>query len=325
VGCRWQGSAMSTGAIGAYNGGFANPCGGAAVPFIDAVPWVASFKPPGYLFGIDEGLSTVDEIWAKVSISRPGMVVKGLGVSADTFLNSFSLKALPVYNVEFPVPTAAAGGAFGTQGFKVNIDNDLFDNMYCTVEDKITDAEKLQEGSLGNVLDFSFPFLYPHVSDRPTDSPRKAYDDVLDKCAEVAKNLWGYISSYHNVPYKNMTFICGPPERQSEVPFLGQIVSTDHGSRCVNSISYSYSDSSAFSVTVEVGPVNISMASAGTITHKRMKTEDVRGRVVSHEYGALYKVNIPGIGTVKAWNSDHWPWNVGDRVNVQLYNNPQQA
>jgi hypothetical protein len=320
VGCRWQGSAMSNNA-GSFS--WPSPCGGRSLPFIDAMPWIATFKPPGYLMSMDEGLYTVDEIWAKVTIGRPGIIIKGMGAAAETLLNSLSLKALPVYQVDFPVPTAAAGGEFGTAGFKVNPDNDLFDNMYCTMEDKKTDSERLQEACTGNVLEFGFPFLYPHV--KSGEKPRQAFDKVVDQCLGVARNLWGYINSYHDMPNKNMTFICGPPETQDEVPFLGQTVATDHGPRTINNISFSYSDASSFSMTVEVGPVSVSQASAGTITHKQIKTEDVRGRIVTHEYGALYKVNVPGIGVIKAWNIDHWPWNAGDRVQVQLYNNPKEV
>jgi hypothetical protein len=322
VGCRWQGSAMSNNA-GSFS--WPSPCGGRSTPFIDLMPWIATYKPPGYLMSLgDEGLYTVDELWAKISVSRPGVVVKGMGAAADTFLDAFSLRALPVYQVDFPAPTAAAGGQFGMSGFKINPDNDLFDNMYCTVEDKKTDSEILQEACTGNILEMTFPFLYPHVKTGSTESPRGAFDKVTDQCLEVARNLWGYFYSYHDMPNKNMTFICGPPETQEELPYLGQMVSTDHGPRTVNSISYSYSDQSNFSVTVEVGPVNLSQASAGTISRKRIKTEDVRGRIISHEYGALYKVDVPGIGVIKAWNIDHYPWNAGDRVQVQLYNNPQE-
>ena len=46
------------------------------------------------------------------------------------------------------------------------------------------------------------------------------------------------------------------------------------------------------------------------------------GRIVSHSAGALYKVDIPGIGIIKAWNTDVWPWDEGDKVSVTLYNHP---
>jgi len=319
VGCRWQGGTDSALSV------MRNPCGSRALPFIDGAPWMATYKPPGHLLGMDEGLYTMDEFWAKVSIARPGVVVKGLGKSVDTFLNNFTLRALPVYQVDFPAPTVAAGGEFGAAGFKVNPDNDLFDNMYCTVEDKTTDTEKLQEAMTGNVVEITFPFLFPHVETGNSEYPREAFDRVTNQCLQVARNLWGYLDSYTNMPYKNMTFICLPPSTQEDIPFLGQTVQTDHGPRTINSISFSYSDIGNYTMTVEVGPVSVTQAAAGTISRKRTKTEDVRGRIVSHEYGALYKVDIPGIGTVKAWNIDHWPWNAGDRVTVQLYNNPQEA
>jgi hypothetical protein len=99
-------------------------------------------------------------------------------------------------------------------------------------------------------------------------------------------------------------------------------VDTPHGRRTIQSINYNYNDASAFTVTIEVGPVQISTAVAGALNNKRTGTFETRGKIVDQVMGALYKVDIPKLGVIKAWNIDKFPWDIGDEVTVTLYNHP---
>jgi hypothetical protein len=287
-------------------------------------------KRPGYLMGISgDGMFTIDTWWAKINISRPGLIVQGKGKDVESFLSNVKVRVMPVYLVDMPAPVAACGNT----GFDkvLDPDTDVWDNMYCTVEDKVGDTEKLQEASTGINLDISLPFLFPGFSagtggGNAADPAnlRNSFDKIGEECYKVAQNLFGYFDSFRDEPNKSMTYICSPPRSQEEVPSLGKTVVTPYGPRTINSISFQYTDSSVFNMTVDVGPITINQASAGGLKSKRIKTEDVDGRVVSHEYGSLFKVRIQGIGVVNAWNSQPWPWEVGDKVKVQLYNNPME-
>jgi hypothetical protein len=288
--------------------------------------WIVNelkLKRPGKLMGIGgEGMFTVNQWWAKVNISRPGLIVQGKGKNVESFLQDIRVRVMPVYIVDMPPPVAACGNT----GFDqvVNPDTDVWDNMYCTVENKKGDSDKLQEASTGITVDLTFPYLFPsYTSGGDLGSLRNSFDEIGRMCHTVAKNLFGYFDSFRNEPNRSMSFICGPPRSQAEIPFLGQTINAPSmGARTINSISFQYTDSSVYNMTVEVGPITINQVAAGGLRPKKQRNEDVDGRVVSHEHGALFKVRVQGIGVINAWNANPWPWEVGDKVKVQLYNNP---
>lgn len=293
-----------------------------------------SLPYPGYLLGWDEGLYTVDEFWAKIKVARPGVAIRGLGRGVKNFLNTISMKVKPVYLVEIPSAIGVAGETWPPPGVStcyVDLYEDLknANKYYCDDLEKTSQMELLQEAQTGNTLDITLPFLFvfPDYADAGQDSPskvnnRQAFINISEACCGVAQFLWDYISKYKDEANKGFTYITGPPTNQSEVLRLGDVVDTDHGPRTIRSISYSYNDGSSFMVNVDVGPVSISSAHAGQIRKKRVRNEDVRGKIVDQIRGALYKVDIPGIGVIKAWNIDRYPWNVGDRVTLTLYNHP---
>ena len=278
---------------------------------------------PGLLMGMGgDSLFTVDTWWAKVNIARAGMIVQGKGKDAASFLENVSMRVAPVYIVDMPAPTAAHGHTGFSQ--VLNPDTDVWDNMYCTVERNISDTEKLQLAQTGNItFDLSLPFLYPSYSSKGGQAAlRSSFDQIGNTCYSIAKNIFGYLDSFRNEPNKTTSYVCSPPRNQSEVPGLGQTVATPHGLRTINTIAFQYTDSSSFTMTVEVGPIMINNASAGGLRSKVHKSEQAKGRVVSHDHGSLFRVNVNGIGIINAWNQQPWPWEVGDRVDVELYNNP---
>jgi hypothetical protein len=277
---------------------------------------------PGLLMGVGgDNLFTVDTWWAKVNVARPGMIVQGKGADAEDFIESVSMRVAPVYIVDLPAPVAAHGNTDFSK--VVNPDTDVWDSMYCTVERNISDTEELQLAETGNTFEISLPFLFPSYAAQGGSSGLRAeFDQIGNECYSIAKNIFGYLNSFRYEPNKSMSYVCGPPRSQSEVPGLGQTVNTPHGLRTINSISYQYTDSSSFTMTIEVGPVNINNASAGGLRSKVHKPEQAKGRVVAHDYGSLFHVLVEGVGRIKAWNQSAWPWEVGDRVDVELYNNP---
>jgi hypothetical protein len=287
------------------------------------------YKYPGNLFGWDNGMYLINELWAKTKVSRPGIAIQGFGRGVRNFLPKVSLRIKPVYQVDFPAAIAARGDTYNGC---VDVYRDLANanQAYCKpISTGSTEAEKLQEAMTGNTIDITIPFLFPDFAGigqrKPSDvKDKSAFDALCKTCLDVASFLWDYISKYKNEPYKGYTYICGPPKSQAEVPKLGDVVETEHGRRTINSLAYSYSDSSSFTLNVEVGPVSIAAAHAGSITSKRKKNEDVKGKIVDQGMGALYKVDIPSLGIIQAWNIDRYPWDVGDKVSVTLYNHPME-
>jgi hypothetical protein len=290
------------------------PSEGTTSLMLQALARAGAFNPPGHLVGMDENLYTMHEFWAKATIARAGLLVQGKGQDAAALLDKVVMKAMPVYMIDFPAPVAAAGHTGFTQ--IVNPDTDVFDNMYCTVEENTGDTERLQAAMCGNTLEISLPFLYPN-----NGSSRANFDVVGEQCFKVATNILGYLDSFRNNPNKGMTYVCGPPG-EGQVPQLGQSVNTPYGIRTINSITFNYTDQSSYTMTVDVGPISFSQASTGHPYKKRSRTEEVKARVVKHDLGAKYKVNVPGIGVLNAWNANPWPWDVGDLVTVTVYNQP---
>lgn len=291
-----------------------------------------SYDYPGRLIGIGDQLYTVEDLWAVAAVNRPGITIRGQGRGVDNIMQKINLRVMPVYEVNFPSATAAAGENWPQPGCDYCIDpyEELVDATYCEIRvDEQTCSEKLQEVMTGNTIDITLPFLFP---DFETYNPapgggeggdRGAFDKNCTQCVGVARFLWDYISTYKDKANKGYTYICGPPRSQQEVPRLGQSIMVPGGElRCVNSISYSYSDASSFLVNLEVGPISVTNATAGLITKKATERPDLKGRIISHVYGALYKVDVPGIGVIKAWNIYPYPWDAGDKVTVTLYNHP---
>lgn len=296
----------------------------------------STFQFAGYLFGWDDGLYTIDsgELWAKIKIARPGIAIQGFGKSATTLMGQISLRVKPVYQVDFPAALASQGEPRNAPNYQpgcVDLYEDLkYDKAYCEpLEEGPSNAEMIQESMTGSTIDITIPFLFPDFlgsgQTKPSEVVNKtAFDSVCAKCNTVALFVWDYVKKYKDEPNKGYSFVCGPPSSQAEVPKLGQSVETEHGIRTINSISYSYSDGSSFNVNIEAGPISLATAHAGSFARKRTRNEDVKGKVVDVGEGALYKVDVPGIGVIQAWNIDKYPWDVGDKVTVSLYNHPAE-
>ena len=182
-----------------------------------------------------------------------------------------------------------------------------------------TDLEQLQEHTNGITLEYTISALFP------TEYSQSGYDEMANMCLKVATDLYNYYNSFRDEPYKGYTYVCGPPTSEAEIPRLGLSVQTPHGLRTIKSINYSYQDGQSYVVNIEVGPAMISSAGVGQIYKKQTDTTTVIGTVVREIEGALYKVNIPGLGLINAYNVAKWPHEIGDRVHVQLFNVPKEA
>lgn len=305
-------------------------CGLASLPSLSFQCQAGSafqFDYPGYLFGWDDGLYTISEMWAKVRIARPGIAIEGFGRGVDLFIPKIKMRVMPVYQVDFPSAVAAEGENYDLQCVDVYKDLRDANSAYCDPIPGQSEMEKLQEAMSGSVLDITLPFLFPDFRESGQNTPsqvntKDAFDKLCQKLNPAVHFLWTYIKRFIDEPNKGFTYVCGPPKTDQEVPKLGQIIETEAGNRTINSINYNYSDGSAFTVNIEAGPVSLTASHAGSITKKRTRTLELKGKIVNQGKGALYKVDVPGIGVIQAWNIDKYPWDVGDKVDVTVYNHP---
>ena len=92
----------------------------------------------------------------------------------------------------------------------------------------------------------------------------------------------------------------------------------------INEISYSYSDSSSYLITISTGPKYQTVGSFNDSKYQ-LRTEDVtRDGVVLQDAGngAEYVVRVDGFGEITALNMILDDISVGDRVNIRIFNNP---
>jgi hypothetical protein len=104
-------------------------------------------------------------------------------------------------------------------------------------------------------------------------------------------------------------------------PRLGEVVADG---AIINEISYSYSDSSQYLITITVGPKYLTAGSFNDSKYQ-LRTEDVtREGVVVQDVGngAEYVVRVEGFGEITALSMIVDDISVGDKVNVRIYNNP---
>ena len=277
------------------------------------------YEPPGYLVGINDGLWTIDEksLYAKINVSRPGIQLKGAGKDIRPLLRSISMKVKPIYQYSMQQPVAACGVNFCQI---IDPSSSLYDNIWCTKQDTSdSDMEKLKNAMTGITMEINISALFP------IDISDTGYRTAAEKCLKVAQDLYAYYNSFRNEPYKGYTYVCGPPTTQDEIPRLGYSVRTPHGLRTVNSINYNYQDGQSYNLNIEVGPAMFVSGGAGQLYRKQTENATVTGKVVQVLEGALYKVDIHNYGVISAYNAAKWPWEIGDVVQLELYNVPKEA
>jgi hypothetical protein len=115
------------------------------------------------------------------------------------------------------------------------------------------------------------------------------------------------------------TYVCGP---NTEVD-LGEL---GPGGGVINSITYSYNDSSSYTISINEGSRMVQPLSGGGPSGPSFKaTESVnaRGTVIQAlGNGVHFKVRLDGIGEKTAICTCHDVIREGDVVSCSIYNNP---
>ena len=224
---------------------------------------------------------------------------------ASTIANSISIRYTPVIMVDAPPPVTYASNKTlssidGTRTLSSTGVIDQADGMVDadpTTTQDLEDSETsiLQDNTDGFTLDITLPFAEE------------------DDCLVIAQELL----ALQEANVKTSSIILGPDSE----PRLGEVM--PDGS-VINEISYSYSDSSQYLITMATGPKYQTLGSFNDSRYQ-LRTEDVtRDGIVMQDAGngGEYVVKVDGFGEITALSMILDDISVGDRVNVKIYNNP---
>ncbi len=243
----------------------------------------------------------VSKIWVEVTRRYPSVVIHSTKSDAEELAETLTIKYLPIIITDLPAPKAVVTSTSVPYPM-----NKIIDPQSCapdadprTVQDYLdSECYKLEEDMMGNVMEFSFPFLN------------------AEECLDVANTLFDILEQEEDI--NQMTYICGPDSE----PVLGG--SFPLGSRnIINTIEYSYQDSSAYHITVTTGPSNFRSSFSSALFS--LQTEDYTAPAIvqkSAGNGWLYLVDVFGFGLIPAVNMTTQSLDVGDEVTATIHNNP---
>ncbi len=137
-------------------------------------------------------------------------------------------------------------------------------------------------------------------------------------CEGLSRALQDYFGSGAGI---ETTYVCGPDAD----PQLG---SAGPGGGIVNSITYSYQDSSSYTISVNCGPRILGDFAQVDGGPSPMRTEDISAvGTVLNDMGnnVNFKVKLDGYGVRTAINLTHHIIRVGDQVSCSVHNNPVES
>jgi len=218
---------------------------------------------------------------------------------------TFGITYTPIIIVDKPAPIAYASTAplsnndvtrtIAAEGIIDQADGIVDADPTTTQNLEDSELSILQDNTSGATIDVTLPFC--------TDQ----------ECLQIAQNFL----AQQNQIIATQSVVLGPTSE----PRLGQVMPDG---AIINEISYSYSDSSQYLITLTTGPKYLTAGSFNDSKYQ-LKTEDVtREGVVLQDVGngTEYVVLIGGFGEITALSMIAEDISVGDKVNVRIYNNP---
>jgi hypothetical protein len=253
--------------------------------------------------GSDGGLGElVVKAWIGFEVDRPCVEVIDAEYDALSYAQRFKMEWAPIiiYNPEKPTAYfhKDAGGVI------VDYSEDLVDADPTTCQNfENTSSQIMQDRMTGQSLELNLPFC-----------------ENADVCLEVARTIFQYMN---NAEAETYSLSVSPTDN----PTLGAHVNGFDSTLRIDSISYSYNDSSNYTITVNLGPVfaNISSFQAEPWIKK---TQDIsREGIVVWTAGdsVNYRVYVQGLGVYTAVNATPNVYRSGEKVTVQIYNSPVEA
>ena len=136
-----------------------------------------------------------------------------------------------------------------------------------------------------------------------------------DSCSEL-ENVAEFIYDLQNDVVESITYVCKP----DAAPVLGEVID----GKTINSINYSYQDSSQYLISVQAGPKWQGVGGwDSSVYQNKVERVQVEG-VVRYVYPDNMKclVQLERIGLLECVNGQIDPLEPGDTVKVTVYNNP---
>ncbi len=239
----------------------------------------------------------VNSMFVSVILDTPSVVVfhpDGKGNRAKNIANDLVYDMAALVSVEKPRPVAFNGSAIDMSAGMVDHDPTTTQSFSDTPYELALDA---MNGG-GMTINLSF----------------------LDEqgCIALSQTLQSYFGSGSGI---ETTYICGP-EAEPELGGAGP------SGGIINSINYSYQDSSSYTISVNCGPTILGDFSQIDGGPSPMRTEDISavGTIIEDAGNHVnFKVKLDGYGVRQAINLSHHIIRVGDQVACSVHNNPVES
>jgi len=240
----------------------------------------------------------VHQIWAVVSLDTHSIDIFDPNGNADDIAEELEFELAPLIINEQPAPIGFKG-KFSTG--PINLEDSVVDHDPTTTQKlQETDFETKAKEMEGGGLTLSLSYLD---------------EDGSQRLAEV---LYEYMNSRTGI---ETTYICGP----NCEPKLGGL---GLNGGIVNNISYSYSDSGSYTISVNEGPWVLGGFSdvSGGLYMKQTEEVTMEGTIIQDAGNHVnYKVRLDGLGERWAINGCAKVLRVGDKVSCAVHNNPVEA
>ncbi len=240
----------------------------------------------------------VDGMWLALDLERPCAVITDQEGEPLTWAQSLRVDYAPIVLITDPAPIAY----YSAEGSGIVDQNEGKQDSDPTTLQNFDESpmEQLQDRMQGNIIDVTLPFC-----------------GTGEECLTVARTIYNYM---HHTGVKTYVLTCGP----NDEPELGAGVQGYPADVVIDSIEYAYSDSSSYTITVNLAPI---FATVGSWNNgawmKRTETVSRPGiiRWVGGD-GVNYRVEVKGLGIYNAINSTDAVFYPGEVVTVQINNNP---
>jgi len=246
----------------------------------------------------------VEEIWATVVLDTPSIsiydpayeYVGSAGANASSIAESLTYDITPIIMREPPAPIIYNGRVLD-QSVGVVDANPL------TTQDLDTELDAvMDELDNGTGIDLSVPYI---TSEADLKNLSIKVQNYMDRGDSV-----------------ETTYVCGP---SCKVELGDEGVSGG----IINSISYSYNDSSSYTISVNEGSIMVKPLAGGGPsgpTFKATEAYNARGTIIGADSsGVNFRVRIDGYGERDAINMTDSFLRVNDVVDCTVHNNPVEA
>jgi hypothetical protein len=276
--------------------------------------------------GAGDGFGTTyvfEALWVVVNRRKSSITIYDPHGQADAALRNSSYELYAMIQCDPPAPVS--GRSDDPEGFDGPVDQTdcIFDHDPMTVQDLTTcDSELLQNAMDGSSLSMTMPFIQDVTIDITNEVSTVTYPQSPGE-SELYQ-IADFIYDLTNEEITEVTYIFGPDDE----PKLGDNFSHNGIDGIINSVTYSYQDSSSYLITVVVGPKYLKdtvSANDASIWQQQVETVTKEGVVTQVAgNGIHYAVHVEGMGDFIAVNTvvGGFPPEVGDRVTVEINNVP---